>query len=56
MILGQLGQQKFATPHLNRKKLEVMTHACHPNDGRKHKLRGPGLGWPGKKNKTLSSE
>jgi hypothetical protein len=25
-------------PYLNRKKLDVVTHVCHPTYGRKHKI------------------
>jgi hypothetical protein len=30
MIPGQLQQKKFGRSHLNRKKLVVVAHTCHP--------------------------
>jgi hypothetical protein len=36
-VQGQPGKKRFARPHLNRKKLGMVGHACHPSDGRKCK-------------------
>jgi hypothetical protein len=47
-------------PHLNekqKKKLDVMVHACHPSNGRKHKIGGsPSRQFSWAKSETLSSK
>jgi hypothetical protein len=46
VVPGHLGKKFCETSpppppaNLNRKKLGVMAHACHPSDSRKHKRGG----------------
>jgi hypothetical protein len=40
LVQSQPGQKMFARPHLNGKKLGMMTCACHPGDRGRHKIGG----------------
>jgi hypothetical protein len=42
MIPGQLRQknEKIARPHLDRKKLGMVVHPCHPSNSGKYKTGG----------------
>jgi hypothetical protein len=39
-VPGWPGQKMSTRPHLNRKKLSVVAHACHPSNGGKPKIGG----------------
>jgi hypothetical protein len=42
------------SPYLNRKKLGMVVHACHPSYCGQHKKENCGPGWPGKKQDLIS--
>jgi hypothetical protein len=39
-VLSQSRQKELMRPHLHRKKLGMVVHACHPSNGGKCKIRG----------------
>jgi hypothetical protein len=40
LVPGQPQQKQFARPYLDGKKPEIVVCACHPSNGKKHKIGG----------------
>jgi hypothetical protein len=55
IVVGWPGQ-KFTRPHLNRKKLGMVAHTCHPNYSVKNEIGGSRSRWALAKNETLSQK